>query len=201
MKSIILVLLCVIIAALPACSGKEDAPSKGGSIGGNNPTYSTDWGSKTFEVKAAEDVLALHTLMLDRVQPILTPEEVESVTGIKGSAARYEGIEAQKDLVDYGYDDGIRLTVAYFDRGTHLRLYVDNDRVFKDVNIISPDLSALDLGSTYEDYVRVIGEKGVLVGVSGPHDLTFMWVNSEGHKLEATFDATSGFILTSYHYW
>ena len=194
------ILVCVVITAISSCSGRSHniAPN----ADANEETFAPiDWSSKSFEVKAAEDMLALHSLMSSRDHPILAPDEVESVIGIVGSTARYECIDAQKDLVDYEYDDGIRLTVAYFDRASHLRLYIDNDRLFSDENIISPDLSTLDLGSDYEDYVRVIGEKGVLIGVSGPHDLTFMWVNSEGHKLEATFEATSGLILTSYNYW
>ena len=201
MKSIILVLLCVIMAALPACSGKEDAPAIGGSIGENDTVYSTDWGSATFGIKAAEDIAALHALMSERGQPVLEPADVESITGIRGSASRYEGVETQKDLADYEYSDGIRLTAAFFENVTYFFLYIHDERVFRDASIIAPDISVLGLGSTYEDYVRVIGAKGVLTGIVGSHDLTFTWVNSEGHKLEAVFYASSGCVLSSYNYW
>ena len=146
-------------------------------------------------------MIALYALISETERPVLTPADVESVTGISGSTERYEGIEAQKDLVDYEYGGGIRLTVAYFDYATHLGLYIEDEGVFRNASIAVPDISALDLNSTYEDYVRVIGAKGVLIGAVGSHDLTFMWVNSKGHKLEATFYTSSGRILSSYNYW
>jgi hypothetical protein len=199
MKTVIITLFCIISIALSACNIRSELPPLDNIE--DSLVNPIDWNGKTFDIKAAEDIVALHTLMIAREQPVLTPDDVESVVGFAGSTKRYEGIETQKDLVDYDYGNGIRLTVAYFESATHMSLYIDDERVFRDTGIASPDISSLDLDSTYEDYVRVIGEKGVLIGAVGSYDRTYLWVNSEGHKLEATFYTSSGLVLSSYNYW
>ncbi len=46
-----------------------------------------------------------------------------------------------------------------------------------------------------------IGSKGVLIGLNGNMTKTYLWVNNEGNKLVASFNALTGKIEIAHNYF
>ena len=176
-------------AGVEATPGQSAAPRNSVTV----PARKTD-------VRAAEDMRKIAAMWHDSDDGI-TRKQFEAMSGIKGSNEAYKGIAGEGFAYDFHYPDGSMIIIHDL-RGQFGSAYLimPDDTVFADENLVSPDTGVIDKDFTYDDYVKLLGQDGVLTMITY-FSRSYLWVDSAGRTMGGHFDNATGLEILGYNYF
>lgn len=121
-----------------------------------------------------------------------TVEEINEIIGFEG-----ELIDEEYNSYLWDLSENSELEATYYSSDeAYITIYVDEE-VFKndkvDFSKYEEIEELLDNGEslTYDEFVKKVGDEGILVEKT-PYSTEYLWVNSDGGYLNATFQNSSG---------
>ena len=203
MKRKVMLKLLFVLAAVPIlAAGCVMPPSPGtdtqkadGRKAGATVAFTP---ARQTDNRAAEDFRKLAAVFYSDGTGI-TQKEFEAISGLKGTNEAYKGGILEGYAYDYHYPDGSVITIC--DTGNpygNSAGFESVDRaLFADTGL--SDSFMFEGEHTYDDYVAMLGQDGVLYYVDYSSRL-YLWVSGSGKRLEGCFSNETGLEALDYNY-